>query len=527
MPYKMINNVILPIKILEYNTLTGLIEFVDQVSNYQSLRFVSDWEGVGSFTITMNADKQKAAHFQVGRIIQIANETDRQGLILKIARKLEVSDSGMVSNTIVVSGIQLKGILAFTLTIPPGGLFPIANLFDKDSVTDDHRVDYSDGEEKPLVGSFASAPFFIKENTSYYKTDLGEVAWYDEEGSYMSGTDLTSNGVVKSPIGSTFARTTGFMANKDTAQFEIGTVKHPWVQFGTANLWQNVDADGELVDVAILDYWGTGISYDIYEDQYTETIMRDLVFNNRKVNCLPFQNIEHLEFEPEPETPRGILHTYEAFRFKKLSDTLEYLSQASGLGWNIVAENGKLVFKILEGSDRSEEQSENNTVVFSFYRGNVKRVEYTEDTLEMNNQLLVGGQGEGTDRDLLVIGNFEETGVWSQLGFIDARDVETLDGLETRGLGKFVEKKRKQAIQVTGFSKKILVVLGEDYNLGDKVTVKIEEWNLTVHVRVTSIIERQTLNNAGTLEFEFGTKALSLESLIKTNFDNISNEILK
>ena len=528
MGYKMIHNIILPIKILEYNTDTGLIEFVDQVTNYQSLRFVSDWEGVGSFTIEMNADKEKSAAFVVGRIIQLANDTSRQGIILKIGRKLEVSDNGMVSNTIIISGIQLKGLLAFTLTVPPGGLFPIANLFDETNATADSYVDYTDGVIKAQGGSFAAVAMPVKPNTSYYKTDLKEVSWYDVTGTTFLGGDSSAiNGVVISPPDAYFAQSYGDTVNIGTAQFEVGEVQHAWVEWGTANLWQDTDADGELVDIAILDYWGTGISYDIYEDQYTETIMRDLVFNNRKVNVLPFQNLEYLTFESAPVTPKGIIHTYESFRFKKLSDVLEYLSQASGLGWNIVAEDGGLVFKVLEGSNRSSEQSVNNPVIFSFYRGNVKRIEYSEDTLEMNNQIIVGGQGEGTDRDLLVLGNFQETGVWSQLGFIDARDVETQDGLETRGLAKIVERKRKQAIMVTGFTKKILVQLGTDYEIGDKVTIKVEEWNLTLHVRVTAITERQTLNNAGTLEFEFGTKALSLESLIRENFDNVKGEVLK
>lgn len=419
--FEQYRNIILPIKIFEYNTDRDKIEFVDQVSNYQSLRFASDWGGVGTFTIEMNADKAKAAGFAVGRFIQVANEQNRQGIILKIGRKLAVDENGQFQNTIVISGLQLKGLLYFTLIIPPGGVF--------------------------------------------------------------AGGDP-----------------------------ETG-------------IWQYFDADGDLVDITTLDYSGTGISHDIYENQKTETIMKDLVYNNRKVNPLFFQNIPQLDIETD--LGRGIDHTYESFRFNKLSDVLEYLSDASGLGWNIVIENNRLLFKVLEGVDRSQEQSTNNVVIFAFNRGNISSVDYTEDTMEMNNQILVGGQGEGTTRDLLVLGQFGQEGMLSQIGFVDARDVETIDGLETRGLQKIAERKRKQAINVTGFSKKLLVQLGTDYNLGDRVTVKLDEWNLTLHVRVTGIVERQTINNAGTLEFDFGTKALTFESLVRKNFEEINNEVLK
>jgi hypothetical protein len=406
---------------LEYSSERDQIEFIHQVTNYKSLRFASDWGNVGTFTIEINADKPKANEFIVGRFIQVGNEIGRQGFVSKVSRRMAVGDDGIVRNTLLVSGMQLKGLLYFTLAMPPGGV-------------------YAGGD--PETG-----------------------------------------------------------------------------------IWQWFDADGDIVDITTVDYYGTGISYDIYENVVTETIMKDIVFNNRKVNFLPFQNIPQLEIEPDYE--RGIIHEYESFRFKKVSDVLDYLSSASGLGWNIVIDEGKLLFKIIEGVDRSAEQSVNDRVIFAFNRGNVSRVEYVEDSMESNNQILVGGQGEGTERQLLLVGQFDKTGMNSQFGFVDARDVETLEGLETRGLQKIAERKSTQAISVTGFSKKVLVKLGTHYNLGDIVTIKIEDWNLTLHVRVTSVVERQTIDNAGTLEFEFGTKSLSLESLIRKNFSEIDNEVLK
>jgi hypothetical protein len=482
MGIKQADNIIVPIKIMEYNSDRDTIEMVDQITHYKSVRFASDWGNVGTFTIEINADKPKADEFIVGRFIQMGNSIDRQAIIGKVTRRMAVGDNGVIDNSLLVSGMQLKGLLYFSLVLPPGGVF---------------------GADDPNNFTWNMSDITYWENNGI----VGGV--YD-----VSGAPNVRSSQLPDPIA------TGTAGKVEDINGDI--VYYISV---TTGIWQWFDADGDVVDITTLDYYGTGISYDVYQDVSTETIMKDLVFNNRKVNSLPFQNIPQLDIEVD--AVRGIIHEYESFRFKRLSDVLDYLSSASGLGWNLLRENGRLVFKVIEGVDRSAEQSENDRVVFAFNRGNVSRIEYVEDAMESNNQILVGGQGEGTERQLLLLGQFGKTGLNSQFGFVDARDVETLEGLETRGLEKIAERKSTHSISVTGFSKKVLVKLGTDYNLGDIVTIKIEEWNLTLHVRVTGVVERQTIDNAGTLQFEFGTKSLSLESLIRKNFSEIDNEVLK
>lgn len=424
MGYRHTENEIIPIKLLDFNTETGSIELLHVIRNYRELRFVDDFAGVGSFTIEINADIERANELTVGRYIQIGNETLRQGVIMAVSRSLSTDDSGNVSNNLVVSGTQLKGLFSYSLTMPEGGL-------------------YGDDSDVPL---------------------------FDE-----------------------------------------------------------IDTEGRQVVMGGLTYLGVGSSHDVYEDMRTEDIMRELVKVNKFQNILPFQNMPNLELEPEPVEFRGIMHDREEFRFKPLSEALQYLAETANLGWYIVIEGDKFVFKIIEGVDRSVEQSEINPAVFSFNRGNIRRIDYDEDTFEMKNQLVVAGAGEGEARELLVVGDLDDptkTGINSRLGFVDARDVRSLVGLITRARNVIAKNRRRQSIGVQGFSKKSLLRLGEDYNVGDTVTIKVEEWGITLSVQIMSITERQTMNNAGTLEFEFGTKGLTLESLMQRNFNELNNERL-
>jgi hypothetical protein len=64
------NSIILPIKVFEYNTDRDKIEMIDQVTTYKSLRFASDWENVGTFTIEISAEKAQSTNLVVGRFNQ-------------------------------------------------------------------------------------------------------------------------------------------------------------------------------------------------------------------------------------------------------------------------------------------------------------------------------------------------------------------------------------------------------------------------------------------------------------------------
>lgn len=83
------------------------------IADYVSLQFERAWNSVGSFTITINVNSPNAYLLKEDNIIYIS--TRRCGLIQGVKINKGISD------TITVTGIELKDIINFRITEPPGG----------------------------------------------------------------------------------------------------------------------------------------------------------------------------------------------------------------------------------------------------------------------------------------------------------------------------------------------------------------------------------------------------------------------
>jgi hypothetical protein len=248
-------------------------------------------------------------------------------------------------------------------------------------------------------------------------------------------------------------------------------------------------------------------------------------------------------------------------RFKVLSEELEKIGQASGLGWAI---NTEYEFKVMEGLNLSVNQSENSPVYFSPEFGNVKTQSFSDSDLNMKNVGYVGGQGEGTERLIIELG--EASGVDRIETFIDARDV----GGEDEDGNELTEEKQRQLLIERGeqkmeelsnelyFEAEIMnpvtkttyedaferfVHHGQpvydrqkktelvspfryeiDYDLGDIVTIMNRKWGVIVDRRITEFTE---IHEPGGFQLEavFGQKPPTLLDKIKEKFDEYDHEL--
>jgi hypothetical protein len=125
-----------------------------------------------------------------------------------------------------------------------------------------------------------------------------------------------------------------------------------------------------------------------------------------------------------------------------------------------------------------------------------------------NNQLLktvgyVGGEGEGSERTYIVVGDDSLTGLARRELFIDAKDIssedltqeEYLANLRTRGLEKMNEHLYSNSYECStipsgNFEYKT------DYDLGDVVSIKKSDWGLNTTLRITEIQEVYEHGNA-------------------------------
>lgn len=172
-------------------------------------------------------------------------------------------------------------------------------------------------------------------------------------------------------------------------------------------------------------------------------------------------------------------------------------------GCKVTLENGRFLFDLYKGVDRSIDQDTNPHVVFSPDNENLVSSKYNTDISDFKNAALVGGEGEGFERKTRTIGS--AAGLDRFEMFIDASSLSRNEGTEeeidlpTYYENLIAEGKDKLAEQTvtTSFEGEVdaqSYKYKTDYDLGDIVTIK-NEYGISVNARITEIIE--TWDNEG------------------------------
>ncbi len=214
---------------------------------------------------------------------------------------------------------------------------------------------------------------------------------------------------------------------------------------------------------------------------------------------------------------------YYQTRYDGLLDALSALSDVSGLGFQIRLDEGqkKLVFEVLEGTNRSVRQKAVSPVMFSEKRENIYRREYTDNCSDYKNCAYTGGQGDGADRVIYVFGE-ENTGADRYELFVDARDLKEASQLPDRAAVKLSEYGRKTgytpAVDSRGY--------GTGWKLGDIVTVQDVEYGVDSDVRITEIEETYDTGGYEVIP-TFGTAQKTITQKIKENSSGLLVEGIK
>lgn len=133
--------------------------------------------------------------------------------------------------------------------------------------------------------------------------------------------------------------------------------------------------------------------------------------------------------------------------------------------------------------------------VFSREFENLLSQNYSDSVKDYANIAKIAGEGEGSERQIVVIGN--ESGLDRREIFVDARDLrsseyidneEYLKALELRGNEKLFEKRRRESFDAAANTNSNLSYR-TDYDLGDIVTVKSRLLGISKRLRITEITE--------------------------------------
>lgn len=216
----------------------------------------------------------------------------------------------------------------------------------------------------------------------------------------------------------------------------------------------------------------------------TENAMRELYSAN------PVPLVESGELNGFEETVKfqatykGLL-TYE----QKLAK-----SAALGIRFRPNFNERKITFEIYKGVDRTTSQGVNNRVIFSEGYNNLNNAIYRENKQLYKNVAYVGGEGEGTARKIVVVGDVQ--GLERREMFVDAKDILS-EGLSTAEYEALLRTRGEEALQKNIVISSFECDTGADvnfqykknYDLGDIVTVKKNKWGITANKRITEIRE--------------------------------------
>lgn len=197
---------------------------------------------------------------------------------------------------------------------------------------------------------------------------------------------------------------------------------------------------------------------------------------------------------------RGDIVYYQT-RYDQLNDCIQTLCEASGLGAEIVldAENRKLIFRVLEGVDRSAEQEERPPMIFNRDYDNVYNREYVSDISEYKNTAITAGQGDGAERKIVIVGD-SNVGMERYELFVDARDIEDDAQLPDRGNSKLAEYACPDSYSSEVDDSKY----GIKWDIGDIVVTIDREYDAYLNERIVEITE--TFDESGyTVSPTFGS----------------------
>ena len=162
-----------------------------------------------------------------------------------------------------------------------------------------------------------------------------------------------------------------------------------------------------------------------------------------------------------------------------------------------------------EGEDHTTTQKDKPWVLFSDRYGNLNEFNYVQNDQLYTNVCYVGGQGTGTDRTYVVSGDDTLTGLDRRETFVSATDIQT-ENLTTAQYQAALKQRGTDYLQSVALSIDTVVnpignfVYKEDYDLGDLVTIRKEQYGVEIDERITEVTEIYE-RGAFSVSLTFGT----------------------
>jgi hypothetical protein len=218
----------------------------------------------------------------------------------------------------------------------------------------------------------------------------------------------------------------------------------------------------------------------------------------------PNRKISNLIFSPS-EDPRILEMTIEGQYYgENLYDTISLICMEKQIGFMITLnEQFQFVFSLYMGQDRSYEQFDNPYIIFSPMFNNIISSNYINSLKPVKNVAYVGGEGEGSDRVFVTVG--DNTNLARKEIFVDAKSLSS----KYEGGTMPPEEYQKQLVQRGNeelanhvadmmfdgeVAEYFMYLYGRDYQMGDIVQLE-NEYGMEARSRVTEVIKSQNVSD--------------------------------
>ncbi len=228
-------------------------------------------------------------------------------------------------------------------------------------------------------------------------------------------------------------------------------------------------------------------SYDMVNNNFIDTA------EERKIDLITLKTDYDAD---DPIVAKAINVSSDRFG-AEVYENIKELCKTEECGFRMNKVQDKLQLSFYYGTDRSALQYVNPKVEFKPEFGNLVQSEYLLDTKTEKNSAFVAGEGEGTDRKTIIVG--DASGLERKEMFVDARDISSTSDEKTMteeeykaALEKRANEKLSEASATETFDFEIDITrtyqYKKDFIVGDIVTCK-NKYGIEATARIIEMSE--------------------------------------
>lgn len=181
---------------------------------------------------------------------------------------------------------------------------------------------------------------------------------------------------------------------------------------------------------------------------------------------------------------------------QNLGEFIANICAACNVGYKVRFVDGKMLYSLYRGIDKTINQLVNDPVIFSSDFDNLGNTDFTIDSRTFYNSILVAGEGEGDSRTMSKVRpGINQGGIETKELFVDKRSVSSYsDGATNYGrlLNEIAKLTADASKETYDFYGEVLsggkFKYRRDYNLGDTVTMQ-NPYGITGSATVSEVVE--------------------------------------